>query len=66
MDPRPRRVVVDPLGPTYVEGPVELCLDGAEPVLIDRFLVAICACRRSARYPLCDSSHRRVAPESTT
>ena len=51
------RVRVDPKGPTYVEGPVELCVDGKEPVLIDRFTVAICACRRSRRYPLCDNSH---------
>ena len=51
------RVRVDPKGPTYVEGPVELCVDGQEPVLIDRFTVAICACRRSRRYPLCDNSH---------
>ena len=25
----------------------------------DRFMVAICACRRSKSYPLCDTSHRR-------
>nr|WP_231964599.1 MULTISPECIES: CDGSH iron-sulfur domain-containing protein [unclassified Mycobacterium] len=25
----------------------------------DRFMVAICTCRRSADYPLCDTSHRR-------
>ncbi|PRC49551.1 iron-binding protein, partial [Mycobacterium sp. ITM-2017-0098] len=25
----------------------------------DRFMVAICACRRSKTYPLCDTSHRR-------
>lgn len=51
------RVRVDSQGPVYVEGPVELCVDGGDPVLIDRFNVAICTCRRSARYPLCDSSH---------
>jgi CDGSH-type Zn-finger protein len=51
------RVRVDSHGPTYVEGPVELSLDGQDPVLIDRFTVAICACRRSRRYPLCDNSH---------
>jgi CDGSH-type Zn-finger protein len=25
----------------------------------DRFMVAICACRKSKTYPLCDTSHRR-------
>lgn len=25
----------------------------------ERFLVALCACRRSRRYPFCDTSHRR-------
>jgi CDGSH-type Zn-finger protein len=25
----------------------------------DRFQVAVCTCRRSHRYPLCDTSHRR-------
>jgi CDGSH-type Zn-finger protein len=45
------------VGRAYVEGPVELRVDGQEPVLIERFTVAICACRRSRRYPLCDNSH---------
>jgi CDGSH-type Zn-finger protein len=57
----PVRVWVDPRGPTYVEGPVELHVDGAdEPMLIDRFRVAVCSCRRSDRYPLCDGSHRTI------
>ncbi|WP_420832111.1 CDGSH iron-sulfur domain-containing protein [Nocardia huaxiensis] len=25
----------------------------------DRCVVALCLCRRSARYPLCDTSHRK-------
>ncbi|WP_370745904.1 CDGSH iron-sulfur domain-containing protein [Mycolicibacterium brumae] len=25
----------------------------------DRFIVALCVCRRSSCYPLCDTSHRR-------
>ncbi|MGW7698043.1 CDGSH iron-sulfur domain-containing protein [Kitasatospora sp. NPDC054768] len=27
----------------------------------DRPVVALCACRRSRRYPFCDTSHRRRA-----
>lgn len=43
-----------------IEGPVSIEVDGGDPVLVDRFLVAVCACRRSRRYPLCDGSHRRT------
>ena len=55
----PRRVTVIPGGPVLVEGPVELVGDDGTVVCSDRFLVAVCVCRRSRRYPLCDTSHRR-------
>jgi CDGSH-type Zn-finger protein len=42
-----------------VEGPIELVLPDGATVCSDRFMVAVCACRRSKRYPFCDSSHRR-------
>ena len=57
--PRPRRVRVVPDGPLLVEGPVELETDDGETVTSDRFVVAVCTCRRSKRYPLCDTSHRK-------
>ncbi|MFD1146192.1 CDGSH iron-sulfur domain-containing protein [Saccharothrix hoggarensis] len=58
--PRDARVVtVVPGGPILVEGPVELRLDDGTVVCSDRFVVAVCACRRSKRYPLCDTSHRK-------
>nr|WP_202432945.1 MULTISPECIES: CDGSH iron-sulfur domain-containing protein [unclassified Streptomyces] len=42
-----------------VEGPVEVtCADGTVAVS-DRFVVALCMCRRSRMYPWCDTSHRR-------
>jgi hypothetical protein len=53
-----RRVTVVPGGPILVEGPVELVLPDGETVTSDRFVVAVCACRRSKRYPFCDTSHR--------
>jgi CDGSH-type Zn-finger protein len=53
-----RRIKVIPNGPILVEGPVEIETDDGS-VVCDRFLVALCACRRSRRYPLCDTSHRR-------
>ncbi|MFB4319619.1 CDGSH iron-sulfur domain-containing protein [Actinomadura sp. 21ATH] len=53
-----RRVRVVPGGPILIEGPVEVTLEDGTVVRSDRFVVALCACRRSGRYPLCDTSHR--------
>ena len=53
-----RRVTLVPGGPVLVEGPVELVLDDGTTVSSDRFVVAVCACRRSRTYPFCDTSHR--------
>ncbi|MFJ6793235.1 CDGSH iron-sulfur domain-containing protein [Streptomyces sp. NPDC091268] len=65
-----RRVSVDPGGPVLVEGPVEALLDDGTLVRSDRFMVALCTCRRSRTYPWCDTSHRRrvrpaPAPDGT-
>lgn len=54
-----RRVRIEPGGPVLVEGPVELTLPDGTTVRSDRFVVAVCACRRSRRYPFCDTSHRK-------
>ena len=64
---REARVVrVVPGGPVLVEGPVDLVTPDGERVHSDRFMVAVCACRRSKNYPLCDTSHRRkVRPGDT-
>jgi CDGSH-type Zn-finger protein len=56
------RVQVVPGGPVLVPGPVRIEMPGGEVVESDRFMVAICTCRRSGRYPLCDASHRRCRP----
>ncbi|MEU9026532.1 CDGSH iron-sulfur domain-containing protein [Streptomyces sp. NPDC048383] len=58
-DGRARRVSVDPQGPVLVEGPVEIVLDDGTVARSDRFMVAVCTCRRSRTYPWCDTSHRR-------
>ena len=55
----PRLVRVIPNGPVMVQGPVRIELPDGSVVASDRFMVAICACRRSQIYPLCDTSHRR-------
>ncbi|WP_371350627.1 MULTISPECIES: CDGSH iron-sulfur domain-containing protein [Streptomyces] len=51
-------------GPMLIEGPVEITLPDGGVVRSDRFMVAVCQCGRSARYPWCDTSHRRVPPRS--
>lgn len=52
-------MVIDPGGPVLVEGPVEVDLGNGRTAASDRFVVALCACRRSRDYPWCDTSHRR-------
>ena len=60
MTAREARIVrVVPNGPILVEGPVCIELPDGAVVESDRFMVAICTCRRSKNYPLCDTSHRR-------
>ncbi len=60
--PRPdraTRVVIDEGGPFLVDGPLEIELPDGSVVRSERPVVALCACRRSKRYPFCDTSHRR-------
>ncbi|MGP3926306.1 CDGSH iron-sulfur domain-containing protein [Streptomyces sp. 8N616] len=52
-------MIVEPGGPVLVEGPVEVVLPNGRTVTSDRFMVAVCTCRRSHTYPWCDTSHRR-------
>lgn len=54
----PRLVRVVPSGPVLVEGPVRIEMPNGSVVESDRFMVAVCTCRRSRNYPLCDTSHR--------
>jgi CDGSH-type Zn-finger protein len=54
-----RRVRIVPCGPVMVEGPVRIEAPDGSVIESDRFMVAICTCRRSKNYPLCDTSHRR-------
>ncbi|MCL6674060.1 MULTISPECIES: CDGSH iron-sulfur domain-containing protein [Streptomyces] len=53
-----RRLTVQRRGPLLVEGPVEVELEDGSTVRSDRFRVAVCTCRRSRRFPWCDTSHR--------
>ena len=53
-----RCVLIDPEGPVLVEGPVTVRLGDGRTVTSDRPTVALCTCRRSHRFPFCDTSHR--------
>ncbi|MEU6346913.1 CDGSH iron-sulfur domain-containing protein [Streptomyces sp. NPDC046977] len=53
------RVTITEDGPILIEGPVEVVLSDGRIVQSDRFVVAVCACRRSRNFPWCDTSHRR-------
>ncbi|WP_399056388.1 CDGSH iron-sulfur domain-containing protein [Streptomyces evansiae] len=55
---RRRRISVDREGPLLIEGPVEVVADDGTVSVSDRFVVAVCTCRRSRTYPWCDTSHR--------
>lgn len=55
---RPRRITVDRDGPILVEGPVEVVGEDGTISTSDRFVVAVCTCRRSRIQPWCDTSHR--------
>lgn len=57
--PRTRVTMPDGVGPILVDGPVEVRLPDGEVRVSERPVVALCACRRSRRYPFCDTSHRR-------
>ncbi|MCF7547596.1 CDGSH iron-sulfur domain-containing protein [Pseudonocardia sp. WMMC193] len=55
----PTRITLTEEGPALVTGPVELALPDGTIVRSDRAVTAVCHCRRSRRYPICDASHRR-------
>ncbi|POM23857.1 Iron-binding zinc finger CDGSH type [Actinomadura rubteroloni] len=57
--PMVQRVTQVKNGPLLVEGPVEIVQDDGTTVRSDRFVVALCTCRRSRTAPFCDTSHRR-------
>jgi CDGSH-type Zn-finger protein len=58
-DGHARLVRVTSGGPLMIQGPVRIELPDGTSVESDRFMVAICTCKRSKTYPLCDTSHRK-------
>jgi CDGSH-type Zn-finger protein len=62
---RTPRVTLVEGGPILVEGPIELETPDGTIVRSERPVVAVCACRRSKRYPFCDTSHRRKVRQTS-
>ncbi|MEV2222837.1 CDGSH iron-sulfur domain-containing protein [Nocardia vinacea] len=58
-DREPRRIRLTTDGPALIEGPVEFVTPDGRTIHSDRVVVALCLCRRSSNYPLCDTSHRK-------
>lgn len=58
-EPVRRRVMLTDDGPVLVHGPIDVVLADGRTVSSDRAVTALCTCRRSHRYPFCDTSHRR-------
>jgi CDGSH-type Zn-finger protein len=53
------RVEITGEGPVLVRGPVEIVAPDGAVFRSDRPVTALCSCRRSRRFPLCDTSHRK-------
>ncbi|WP_375486413.1 CDGSH iron-sulfur domain-containing protein [uncultured Mycobacterium sp.] len=53
-------------GPLLISGPVRIEMPDGGVVESDRFMVAVCTCRRSKDYPLCDTSHRQCRRVAST
>ncbi|MBB5916022.1 CDGSH-type Zn-finger protein [Nocardia transvalensis] len=60
----PRRVRITSEGPALIDGPVDLLTPDGRTIHCDRVVVALCLCRRSKTYPLCDTSHRKQRRQS--
>lgn len=54
----PITVTVTEDGPVLLSGPVDVVLPDGRRISSRRPVTALCVCRRSRRYPLCDTSHR--------
>lgn len=66
VEARGTRVELSAEGPVLVHGAVQVTAPDGRVVHSDRPVTALCTCRRSRRYPFCDTSHRtRLARDAT-
>jgi CDGSH-type Zn-finger protein len=52
------RVEITGEGPVLVHGATDIITPDRTTVRSERPVTALCTCRRSRRFPLCDTSHR--------
>jgi CDGSH-type Zn-finger protein len=52
------RVEITGEGPVLVYGATDIVTPDGTRVRSERAVTALCTCRRSRRFPLCDTSHR--------
>jgi CDGSH-type Zn-finger protein len=64
VERRYTRVDITGEGPVLVRGPVEITVGDGAVVRSERPVTALCTCRRSRRFPFCDTSHRDRARRS--
>lgn len=57
---RPIRVRACPRGPLLVRGADTVVDNDGTEHTVDRPVVALCACGRSARKPWCDGTHKSI------
>jgi CDGSH-type Zn-finger protein len=60
------RVEITGEGPVLVYGATDIVTPDGDTVRSDRAVTALCTCRRSRRFPLCDTSHRNRQRRSRT
>jgi CDGSH-type Zn-finger protein len=65
MDARVR-VEITGEGPVLVYGATDIVTPDGDTVRSSRAVTALCTCRRSRRFPLCDTSHRNRQRRSRT
>jgi len=53
------RVEITGEGPVLVYGAADIVTPDGSTVRSERAVTALCTCRRSRRFPFCDTSHRR-------
>lgn len=58
--PEQNTVTVDPDGPLYVRGDLEITTPDGETVVMKETRVALCRCGVSKNKPVCDNSHQEI------
>lgn len=64
----PIPIVIKPLGPIVIEGPIDLRDHEGNPIPIppnkSPGIIKLCGCGKSLKRPFCDGAHKPPAPPS--